>query len=249
MTMRRVRSLSAPRTRSQSIAEMRRLERNVDAAPAGEPDGRVVGVIGGVEDDGLVTRAHHRLDGGVDRFGAAAGDRELGFGIDGATAGGGDLGGDGGAQRNAAFHGRVLVEAGGDGVGDAGSQSRIDGVVGKALPHVDRAQFGGAARHHGEDRGADVRQFALESFRKIIIRLAAKPPRTPVRGAFVGRLLLLGAFRLAGELQLDTSGLVDEAEADAFHHRLVLDRAGGAAQFFGGKPGGKLLLWQVAASS
>ena len=56
--------------------------------------------------------AHHGLDGGVDRFGAAAGDRELGFGVDRATAAGGDLGGNGGAQGKAAFHGRVLVESG-----------------------------------------------------------------------------------------------------------------------------------------
>src|SRR6188508_516569 len=45
-------------------AEMRRLEGNVDATPAGEPDGGVVGVIGGVEDDGFIASAHHCLDGG-----------------------------------------------------------------------------------------------------------------------------------------------------------------------------------------
>ena len=228
-------------------AKMRRLERNVDTTPAGEPDGRIVGVIGGIEDDGFVARADHCLDGGVDRFGAAAGDGELGFRVDGTAAGGDDLGGDRGAQRDAALHGRVLVEAGRDCVADAGGESRIDGVVGKALPHVDRALFGGAARHHGEDRGADVGQFALR-YRpeKSSVGLHEKPPRTPVRGACVGRLLLLCAFRLAGELQLHTGRLVDEAETDAFHHRLVLDRAGGAAQFFGGKPRGELLLSQVA---
>ena len=53
-----------------------------------------------------------------------------------------------------------------DRVGDAGSQSWIDGVVREALPYIDRALFRGAARHHGEYRGADVGQFALEPFRK-----------------------------------------------------------------------------------
>ena len=162
-------------------AEMRSLERNVDATPAGEPDSRVVGVIGGVEDDRFITRAHHCLDGGIDRFGASAGDRELGFRIDFATAGGHDFGGNCGAQRHAALHGCVLVEPGRNRVADAGSQSRIDGKIGEALPHVDRALLGRAARHHGEDRGAYVRQFALHTIRKnhhSACRKAAAHPRT-----------------------------------------------------------------------
>ena len=88
MRMSRVRSLIRLPDAIPVIAEMRRLERNVDAAPAREPDGRVVGVVGRVEDDGLVTGPHHGLYGGVDRFGAAAGDRDLGFGIGFATTAG-----------------------------------------------------------------------------------------------------------------------------------------------------------------
>ena len=52
-----------------------------------------------------------------------------------------------------------------------------------------------------------------------VIESCEQPPRTPVRGVWIGRLLLLGAFRLAGELQLHASGLVDEAEADTLDHR------------------------------
>ena len=166
MTMRRVRSLTAARTRCPVVAEMRRLERDVDAAPAGEPHRRVVGVVGRVEDDGLGARRHDRLDGGVDRFGAAAGDRELGLRVDATAAGGDDLGGDGGAQGDVALHGRVLVVSRGHRFGDAGGQAWIYLVVGKALAYVDRALFGRAARHHGEDRGADVGKFAVEPCRK-----------------------------------------------------------------------------------
>src|SRR5690349_20260456 len=72
---------------------------------------------------------------------------------------------------------------------------------------------------------------------------AAAHPRTR---RLVDALLLLGAFRLAGELLLHSGRLVDEAEADPFHHRLVLDGAGGTAQFLGGQSGGHFLLRQVA---
>jgi hypothetical protein len=180
----------------------------------------------------FIAMTDHGLDGGVDGLGAPAGHRDLGLGVHGAATGCGDLRGDALAQGEDAFHGRVLVEPGGDRVRDARGQSRIYRVVWEALSHIDRALQGGAARHHGEYRGAYVGQFALESLAETHLRPSEKPPRTPVRGAFVGRLLLLGAFRLSRELELNTGGLVDEAEADAFHHRLVLDRAGRPAQFF-----------------
>ena len=57
MTMSRVRSLSDASDPIPVVAEMRRGERNVDAAPAREPHGGVVGVIGGVENDGFVAGA------------------------------------------------------------------------------------------------------------------------------------------------------------------------------------------------
>ena len=126
-------------------AEVRCAQWQMDAATAGEADGRVVGVIRRIEDDGLVTRAHGRLDGRVDGLGAAAGHREFGFGINGSATAGRDLGGDGGAQRDAAFHGSVLIEPRGHRFGDAGGEIGIDGIVGKALADIDRALFGGPA--------------------------------------------------------------------------------------------------------
>jgi hypothetical protein len=91
-------------------AEMRCRERNVDAAPARQPDGRIVGVVRGIEDDGLVARADQGLDGRVDGLGAATTDGEFGLGIDVAATAAGDLRGDGGAQRDIAFHRGVLIE-------------------------------------------------------------------------------------------------------------------------------------------
>src|SRR5262245_43953396 len=72
---------------------------------------------------------------------------------------------------------------------------------------------------------------------------SVQPPRTPVRGACIrSPLSLLGAFRLAGELLLHASGLIDETETNPFDHCLVLHGSGGAAQFLGCESSGHLLL-------
>ena len=84
MMMSRVRSLKARRTWSQSKRKAGRRERNAHASAAGEPHRGLVGIVGGIENDGLIARAHHRLDGVVQRLGAAAGDRDLGLRIEAA---------------------------------------------------------------------------------------------------------------------------------------------------------------------
>jgi hypothetical protein len=45
------------------VSEIRRRQWNVDAAPARQADRRVVGVVGRIEDDRLVTGPHDGLDG------------------------------------------------------------------------------------------------------------------------------------------------------------------------------------------
>jgi hypothetical protein len=91
------------------VAEVRRLERDVDAPAAGQAHRRVIRVVRRVEDDGLGAGSDHSLDGRVDGLGATAGDRDLGFGVGITAAGRDDLGGDGRTQTHVAFHRRVLV--------------------------------------------------------------------------------------------------------------------------------------------
>src|SRR5690606_32686160 len=67
---------------------------------------------------------------------------------------------DGLAQRGHAGHGRVLVVAGAHGLGHQTGEQGIHRIVRKALAEVHRTEFRRAARNHGEDGGADVRQLA-----------------------------------------------------------------------------------------
>src|SRR5690349_3224897 len=78
-----------------------------------------------------------------------------------------------------------------------------------------------------------------------LISLQQSRRAPPYAASSLDACLLLGAFRLAGELLLHSGRLIDVAETDAFHHRLVLDRTGGAAQFLGGKAGRELVLGKL----
>src|SRR4029078_13035867 len=72
----------------------------------------------------------------------------------------------------------------------------------------------------------------------------APPYAAPALDA--SRSLLLGTLRLAGELLLHTGRLVDEAEADPLHHRLVLYGAGGTSELLGRQSRGHLCLRERA---
>jgi hypothetical protein len=69
--------------------------------------------------------------------------------------------GDGLAQRRDAGHRRVLVVAGAHRPVQRIDQALRHREIREALPQVDRAVLGGQLRHHGEDGGADLRQFGV----------------------------------------------------------------------------------------
>ena len=54
-------------------------------------------------------------------------------------------------------------------------EPRIDVVVGKALAEIDGPELRRTPRHHGEDRGADARQLAVQSHGTEGRRAAAMP--------------------------------------------------------------------------
>ena len=117
--------------------EGRRAQRNANASAPSQPDGRLVGVVGGIEDDRLVAGAHHRLNRVVQPFGGPASDGDLGLGIDLDSVGGLDLPGDQLAQSDDAFHGRILVVPFGDGLDQRRRQVRIDRVVRESLADIE----------------------------------------------------------------------------------------------------------------
>ena len=117
-----------------------------------------IGVIHRREYDHLVAGTDAGRDGGVDGLGRPGRHRDLGFRIIGGEVKPRHLFGYGFAQRRHSGHGRVLVGAGRHVMADALQQARRGREVGKALRQVDRAVFRGKLRHHGKDRGADVRQ-------------------------------------------------------------------------------------------
>ena len=146
--------------------EVRRTECHVHASPARHQYARLVAVVARVEHDDFVARLHHRHDGVEDRLGGPAGDRDFRGRIGAVPVVGFCLGGDGLAQCGQAGHGGVLVLPLADGARQQVTERLGNVEVGKALPQVHRAGVRGELRHHGEDRGADVRESAGEGWHR-----------------------------------------------------------------------------------
>jgi hypothetical protein len=149
--------------------EARRRQGNAQTARAGKPNGRFVGVVGGIEDQGFVTGADAGLDGGVDGLGRPQrdGDGLRRFGaIRQAPVAPLQLRRDGLLQRRHPLHRSVLIvpvaHRGADQLRDA----RIDGVVRKALAEIDGAELARTPRHDGEDRRTDVGQLAAHGLQR-----------------------------------------------------------------------------------
>jgi hypothetical protein len=141
--------------------EAERIQRDMHRLRAGQVDRRFVAVVAGVEDDHLVAGPNDGMDRIEDRLGGAAGDRDLAVGIGSPAIAAFGLAGDRLAQRGHAAHHRVLVVAGLHRPGQCIDQAPGHREIRKALAQVDRAVLGGQLRHHGEDGGADLRQFGL----------------------------------------------------------------------------------------
>src|SRR5690606_23429986 len=86
-----------------------RVQRDVDGAGAGQGDGRLVTVIGGVEDDRFLACLHHGVYGVEDGFGGPAGDGDFGVRVHLYAVDALHLARDRLAQGRDASHGRVLV--------------------------------------------------------------------------------------------------------------------------------------------
>ncbi len=132
---------------------------------------------------------NHRRDRIEDGFGAAGRDGDFGFRIVPAAVEILVLCRDRFAQSGDALHRCVLVAARPHVPGDGLHQFGIAIEVRKALRQVDRAQVGGEARHHREDRGADRGQFRLQPY--VYAHIASTPSKYPVavffRTAFQGK--------------------------------------------------------------
>jgi len=143
--------------------ERRRHQRDAHTAAARETHRGLVSIVSGVENHRLVTRAYHRLDGVVEGFGRPASHGDFAERVDGNAVTRRELGRDQLAQRNDTLHGRVLTVTRRHGLDERLRETRINGVVGKSLADIERTFLDRAARHDGEDRGADIGQLAVEA--------------------------------------------------------------------------------------
>ncbi|MNN18118.1 hypothetical protein D3C81_1313230 [compost metagenome] len=142
--------------------EVRQAQRHMHAAAAGQFHRGLVAVVAGIENDGLIAGADHRLHRTEDRLGCAGSDGHFAVGADLAPVEVGNLGRHLLAQRRQAGHRRVLVVPEHDMPADRLAQCERAVEIGKTLGQVERTAIGGELGHAGEDGGADVRQFAGE---------------------------------------------------------------------------------------
>ena len=84
-------------------------ERNAHAARAGEPHGRLVRVVGRIENNSLIARPRDRLNGVIQRLGATAGNRDLSLRIKTPLIAKLEFLCDLFAQLQRAFHRRILI--------------------------------------------------------------------------------------------------------------------------------------------
>ncbi|MNL44584.1 hypothetical protein D3C87_1671690 [compost metagenome] len=132
------------------------------AAATSQLDRWLVAVIGWIEDDDLIARVDHRLNGAEDRLGRPRGDGHLAIGIDLYPITASNLGGDLPTQHRQAGHGRILVVAGTNVSSHRVTQCLRRCKVGKALGEVECAGLIGQRRHAGEDGRADIRQLTAD---------------------------------------------------------------------------------------
>ena len=133
-----------PERRAQLVGvdrPVRLVERHVARDGAGEDRVGAVVLVVRLEDDDLVARVEQPEHGGHHRLGRAAGDGDLGLGIDRAPAGelAGGRGRDRVAQRLAAPGDRVLVDVVADGGRGGVLELGRAREVGEALGQADRA--------------------------------------------------------------------------------------------------------------
>ena len=161
----RVRGVIAARSASEVGAEPGRPQGDRDPGGARHGHAGGVGVVVGLERDGLVARLEERDQRGGDRLGGARGDQDLAVGVDVHAVEALLVGGDRVPQLGNARARRVLVtppfqdRRGGRG-GDLG---RAVGVR-EALAEVDRPGRQGQRRHLGEDRRAHAGQPAVQQW-------------------------------------------------------------------------------------
>ena len=139
--------------------------RDADRDATGQLDIGQVAVVGRLDHDDFVARAHDRQDRGEDGLCGAGGDRDFGIRIVVMAVERGDLGADGLSQRRNAGHRRVLIEALAHRARHRVDQCRIAVKIGKALSEIDRLVLGGQCRHHGKDGGAHLGQLRFEGGR------------------------------------------------------------------------------------
>ena len=141
--------------------EIGQMQGHVHGLGALQFDGRLVAVIGRVEDDHFVACAHDGGDGREQRFGGARSDRDLTLGADPAPVKALGLERNLLAQRRNADARCVLVAPFAHGPLHRFTQAHRRFVVGEALPQIHRLVLDGQLAHHGKDSGSDLGQFGL----------------------------------------------------------------------------------------
>ena len=141
------------------------VQRNGHGHGAQREHGVPVIAVEGLEEDDLVAGIEQGQRGGVERAGGSGGDENLGFGIGVDAVVGGELGGDGFAQRGDAVEAGVGVEATVDRVDRAlGGERRKFGIA-DALGEIDSADAIALDRHGAdlglEDERRDLAEAAL----------------------------------------------------------------------------------------
>ena len=140
-------------------------EREMHGHTTGQAHGRVVTVINRVKHDDFITRSHHGVHRAENGFGCTRRNGDLGIGIDRMVVKTRDLGGDLLAQGRHTGQRRVLVVTVGGVVGQPLRQRRRAIVIGITLGKINRLMIVRHLRHDGENRRADIRQFAFETRR------------------------------------------------------------------------------------
>ena len=143
---------------------IRQAQWQVDCPAAGELHGGFVTIEGGVEDDDFIAGMHDGLHRVENRFGGARGDGYLGLRVGLITIIRRYFLGDALAQRQNPGHGRILVAAPVEPLGNEFPQPRRTIKIRIPLGKIDRPMFSRHARHDGEDRGADLRELAVHGF-------------------------------------------------------------------------------------
>jgi hypothetical protein len=133
-------------------APVRRAQRHEARRGAAEHGIRTVVFVEGLEDDDLVTRIDERQHRRDHRFGGAAGDRDLGLGIDGVAALALRLGGDRVAEALGAPGDGVLVDVGVQCRGGSVLESCGCPEIGKSLRQIDGVVLARLASHVANHR-------------------------------------------------------------------------------------------------